>query len=146
MLDFRVKFYSELILDRGDNASLESDYLFRIGLSGIVHYDERLFFIYSSATASASLPAAAFNHPCSRHFDHSIRKIIMRNLIFSAKLSLGSLFDLLEMLSRNYRVLEETTCATHYRRVRKLFLAGLYDNPSDKRRGKRIRSCSCLNS
>ena len=145
MFDFRMKFYAELILDRGDNASLKSDYLFRIGLSGIVHYNERLFFIYSSTTASASLPAAALDHPCSRDLYSSIRKIIMRNLIFSAKLSLCSLLYLLKMLSRDYRILKETACATHYRWVRKLFLAGLYDNPSDKRRGKRIRSC-CLNS
>ena len=109
----RMKFNTELILYRVNDTALQADDFFRIGIACIVHDHEGLLVPYRCTTAAASLSSALLDHPCSRHLDGSIRKIIMRHLAVSAMLSLGSSLDLCEMLCTDHRVLEETSCTTH---------------------------------
>ena len=104
---------TKLRLNRSDYTFFKAYYLLGICLTGIIDDHQRLLFPYSSTTASPAFPSALLYHPRRRHLDHSVRKVIMRNLAISSVLSLRSSFDTLEMFTADNRILEEATCTAH---------------------------------
>ena len=66
MIHLRVEFDIELGLYRRDDTAFKADDFLWECLASVIHDDQRLFIPYGRIAATASLPSALLNEPCSR--------------------------------------------------------------------------------
>ena len=70
MFHLGTEFHTELSPHRSDYTFFKSDDLFRICLTGMIHYHQRLLIPDRRTTAALSFPATLFDHPGCGDFYH----------------------------------------------------------------------------